>query len=94
MGSADTVDEGMLIPFWKACLLIICPRMRQRFIREASVWSTLDDPNVLPFLGIAEPPGIGVCLVSPWMENGNSYEYLDKRRDISPFRIVSPDHTS
>ncbi|KAJ3572232.1 hypothetical protein NP233_g3214 [Leucocoprinus birnbaumii] len=49
------------------------------FTREALLWSQLDHPNVLPFYGIYpmkhDPLG-RVCLVSPWMSNGNVMEYL------------------
>jgi len=50
----------------------------KRFSSEAVTWQQLSHPNVLPFYGIyhlsGEPPR--VCLVSPWMGNGNLVRFL------------------
>ncbi|KAJ7816916.1 kinase-like domain-containing protein [Mycena olivaceomarginata] len=43
------------------------------FHHEALIWRQLAHPNVLPFL--ARPR---LCLVSPWMENGNVSSYLKR----------------
>ncbi|KAF5349267.1 hypothetical protein D9756_009383 [Leucocoprinus leucothites] len=50
----------------------------QSYAREALMWSQLDHPNVLPFYGIYRMnDSFGrVCLVSPWMQNGNIVDYL------------------
>ncbi|KAF7366108.1 Protein kinase domain-containing protein [Mycena venus] len=47
----------------------------QEFGREALIWRQLSHPNLLPFLGIYYLD-TKLCLVSPWMENGNLTEYL------------------
>ena len=50
----------------------------QKFQREAVTWRQLSHPNVLQYLGVYHldyPPKI--CLVAPWMENGNVLEYLE-----------------
>ncbi|KAL0566525.1 Rho guanine nucleotide exchange factor [Marasmius crinis-equi] len=46
------------------------------FLREAIIWRQLEHPNVLPFLGLYFIDGIRICLISPWMENGNLVQYL------------------
>ncbi|KAF8331386.1 kinase-like domain-containing protein [Cantharellus anzutake] len=49
--------------------------------REMGVWSELDHPNILKFLGFAvEGDGCDVkgVLVSPWCPNGSVLEYLEK----------------
>ncbi|KAF7968676.1 hypothetical protein HWV62_29725 [Athelia sp. TMB] len=48
------------------------------FAREAVIWRQLSHPNILPFYGIFR---LGteherLCLVCPWMSNGNLSEYL------------------
>ncbi|KAJ7573775.1 kinase-like domain-containing protein [Mycena floridula] len=55
----------------------LLPAQRKAFIREAILWRNLCHPNVLAFHGIHLWPGNGrMCLVSPWMENGNLVSYL------------------
>ncbi|KAJ7824952.1 kinase-like domain-containing protein [Mycena olivaceomarginata] len=48
------------------------------FRKEAIIWRQLAHPNLLPFFGIfyLEINARRLCLVSPWMENGNIYKYL------------------
>ncbi|KAG6896477.1 hypothetical protein C0992_008013 [Termitomyces sp. T32_za158] len=50
----------------------------QAFSREAAVWGQLSHPNILPFYGIhrLENHNGNLCLVSPWMHNGNIREFL------------------
>lgn len=57
-------------------------------MREAYIWGDLDHPNILPFLGTADPPGLSTCLVSPWLYYGNCIQYLEKYPDILPLPIV------
>ncbi|KAK1225235.1 hypothetical protein PQX77_011836 [Marasmius sp. AFHP31] len=48
------------------------------FTREALIWRNLNHPNILPFTGMYsfnEAQG-QLCLVSPWMENGNLLQFL------------------
>ncbi|TFK48855.1 kinase-like protein [Heliocybe sulcata] len=52
-------------------------RMMKMFCNEALIWSHLHHPNVLQFLGFdmtSFHPYI--CMVSPWMENGNVLSYI------------------
>ncbi|KAG6849479.1 hypothetical protein H0H93_008060 [Arthromyces matolae] len=48
------------------------------FSREAVVWGQLSHPNILPFYGIhrLSDPRRRLCLVSPWMFNGNVHDFL------------------
>ncbi|RDB28781.1 Serine/threonine-protein kinase HT1 [Hypsizygus marmoreus] len=50
------------------------------FCKEAILWRHLRHPHVLPFYGVCQWPGapLRVCLVSPWMENENIVQYLQK----------------
>lgn len=54
-------------------------RLLRTFCREAILWSHLVHENVLPFYGIYRTEGGAgrMCLISPWMENGNLKEYLE-----------------
>ncbi|KAJ7798447.1 kinase-like domain-containing protein, partial [Mycena olivaceomarginata] len=48
-----------------------------RFGYKAFIWRQLSHPNILPFFGISYF-NHRLCLVSPWMENGNIQQHLDK----------------
>ncbi|KAJ7098394.1 kinase-like domain-containing protein [Mycena epipterygia] len=49
----------------------------KEFGREALIWRQLSHPNLLPFFGLYYLDK-RLCLVSPWMENGNILEFLRK----------------
>ncbi|KAJ3567067.1 hypothetical protein NP233_g6605 [Leucocoprinus birnbaumii] len=60
--------------------------MIKLFAKEAILWSQLCHPNILPFYGIFY---LGeerrMCLVSPWMNNGNLANYL-RENPLAPRR--------
>ncbi|KZO98339.1 hypothetical protein CALVIDRAFT_40657 [Calocera viscosa TUFC12733] len=59
-------------------------------VREISIWSTLDHPNVLPFLGLSIQPDLRVpYLVSPWESYGNIIKYLEAHEDADRADLVS-----
>jgi serine/threonine protein kinase len=61
----------------------------QTFCREALYWGRLDHPNILPFLGVDEKmfqPSF--CLISPWMDNGNLMNFLEKNPDFDRLKAV------
>ncbi|KAJ7043120.1 kinase-like domain-containing protein, partial [Mycena alexandri] len=47
----------------------------KEFSREALIWRQLCHPNLLPFFGVYYLDS-RLCLVSPWMENGNIVDFL------------------
>ncbi|KAJ7113503.1 kinase-like domain-containing protein, partial [Mycena epipterygia] len=49
----------------------------KEFGREAVIWRQLCHPNLLPFFGLYYLDR-RLCLVSPWMENGNIMKFLSK----------------
>lgn len=63
----------------------------QAFSREAILWSQVKHPNVLPFYGVYQLDDMyhKVCLVSPWMENGNLREYLATHPQTDRLLLVS-----
>ncbi|KAJ3564018.1 hypothetical protein NP233_g8566 [Leucocoprinus birnbaumii] len=61
--------------------------------KEAILWSYLRHPNIVPFWGIYYPKGTSgrrrrICLVSPWMENGNLVYFLRENPDASPAPFI------
>ena len=59
----------------------------QRYYRELTVWKQLKHPNVVPTLGAG--PDIGeLCVVSPWMPDGDLQQYLNKYPGANRVAIV------
>lgn len=52
----------------------------KEFTKEALIWRQLNHPNVLPFYGVYywDDSHSRLCLVSPWMAQGNVVDYLRK----------------
>lgn len=54
-------------------------------------WLDMKHPNILPFLGLkrrmpgAEAP---LCMVSPWMENGELLQYLQRNPDADKLGMI------
>ena len=58
----------------------------RNILREFIIWRQLSHPNVLPFYGVYFLDilvDVKFCLVSPWMENGNVVEFLDRRNRMA-----------
>ncbi|KAF5384897.1 hypothetical protein D9615_001483 [Tricholomella constricta] len=61
------------------------------FCKEAIVWRQLHHPYLLPFYGVYEWPGelsSRLCLVSPWMNNGNVLQYLKVTPDADRVSLI------
>ncbi|KAJ7719294.1 kinase-like domain-containing protein [Mycena metata] len=60
----------------------------QEFSREALIWRQLSHPNLLPFYGLYFLDR-RLCLISPWMQNGNVLAYLNnKPAHINPLSLI------
>ena len=60
----------------------------RNILREFIIWRQLSHPNILPFYGVhflEDTLDNKICLVSPWMENGNMVEFLDRRNRMAPY---------
>ncbi|KAG6827258.1 hypothetical protein H0H92_012595 [Tricholoma furcatifolium] len=64
--------------------------LHKTFSREAVVWGQLSHPNILPFFGIYRLGDVHkrLCLVSPWMFNGNVYDFLKSRPGYNRTTLV------
>ncbi|KDQ07873.1 hypothetical protein BOTBODRAFT_94459, partial [Botryobasidium botryosum FD-172 SS1] len=60
----------------------------KRLVREAKVWSHLNHPNILPFLGLCELDSMSF-LVSPWMENGHAFEFVQKHPEADCLQLLA-----
>ncbi|KAH7925390.1 kinase-like protein [Leucogyrophana mollusca] len=60
------------------------------FSKEAVLWGQLSNPHVLPFCGVYRLPETPsrVCLVSPWMTNGNISQYLGKNAQANRLSLM------
>ncbi|KAJ7839002.1 hypothetical protein B0H14DRAFT_3869860 [Mycena olivaceomarginata] len=61
----------------------------KEFYHEALIWRQLSHPNLLPFFGLyhLEETKSRLCLVSPWMENGDITRYL-KNNSVGVNRLT------
>ncbi|KAJ7909213.1 kinase-like domain-containing protein, partial [Mycena leptocephala] len=57
-----------------------------KFGREALIWRQLAHPNILPFFGVYYLE-TRLCLVSPWMENGNIMKFLEINKPATQVRL-------
>ncbi|KAL0066402.1 hypothetical protein AAF712_006444 [Marasmius tenuissimus] len=57
-------------------------QMMKAFMREAVIWRSFDHPNILPLMGMYWFNSEQICLVCPWMENGNLLQFVKKHPDI------------
>src|SRR3984957_49901 len=60
----------------------------QVFVQEAVICRQISHPNLLPFLGIHNLDS-RICLVSPWLENGNIMNFLKRAPDADHTKLVS-----
>ncbi|KAF7337163.1 Adenylate cyclase [Mycena venus] len=67
------VAAGGFADVWKGLI-----RGEIEFYHEALIWRQLSHPNLLPFFGLyhLEDTKSRLCLISPWMENGDITRYL------------------
>ncbi|RDB18407.1 Serine/threonine-protein kinase STY8 [Hypsizygus marmoreus] len=59
----------------------------KRFSAEAILWGQLSHPNLLPIYGLYRYKS-RLCLVSPWMENGDINTYLQETQDVDRVLLV------
>jgi serine/threonine protein kinase len=58
-------------------------------IREALFWKRLNQPYILPFLGISQDAiAPHLCLVSPWMTHGNILDFIDESPEADRLSLV------
>ncbi|KAF9455944.1 kinase-like domain-containing protein [Collybia nuda] len=63
------------------------PRIRQRFLKESSILQLLQHPNVVPFIGVVSE-GSRLCIVSPWMKNGDIIAFIKKSPNVSRKELI------
>ncbi|KAF9254821.1 kinase-like protein [Marasmius fiardii PR-910] len=63
------------------------------YMQEGILWRQLNHPNVLPFMGIyyLDTEQRQLCLVSPWMEQGNLVEFLKASDDLADRVLLAYD---
>lgn len=64
----------------------------QLYGKEAILWGQLHHPNIVPFYGVYyldDTSGRRICLVSPWMTNGNLVQYLQANPHVNRKSFVS-----
>ncbi|KAH0828069.1 kinase-like domain-containing protein [Lanmaoa asiatica] len=68
------------------------PEYKKKLSKEAIVWRHLRHPNCLPLYGIynmpMDGPSISVALVSPWMNQGTLFEYLEHNPKANRIQLI------
>ncbi|KAF8521088.1 kinase-like domain-containing protein, partial [Hysterangium stoloniferum] len=61
----------------------------KKFCREVLLWRQLRHDNVLPFLGLFQPPDrSGVAIISRWKPRGNLMDYIKDVRNPDRFKLM------
>lgn len=73
-------SEEVAVKVNRVCIPSAAIRQRRSIWQEMLIWRQLCHPNILPLMGLYIPNDSPsrLCLVSPWMENGNVHQYLTK----------------
>ncbi|KAJ3563209.1 hypothetical protein NP233_g9086 [Leucocoprinus birnbaumii] len=66
------------------------PRFLKVQARELILWTHLCHRNILPIYGVFLPPDAPqrICIVSPWMENGDLNQYLHTHPDADKTSLI------
>ncbi|KAJ7258839.1 hypothetical protein C8J57DRAFT_1073387, partial [Mycena rebaudengoi] len=86
LGGPHQVATGSFGDVWKGLIRGETPHIhRETFL----IWRQLSHPNLLPFFGLyhLEDTKSRLCLISPWMENGDITRYL-KRNSVGVNRLT------
>uniref|UniRef100_A0A0W0F905 Protein kinase domain-containing protein n=1 Tax=Moniliophthora roreri TaxID=221103 RepID=A0A0W0F905_MONRR len=91
-GSLGEGKQVVCLKVVKMYLMSDVKRLLKEYMQEAIVWRQLKHPNVLPCLGLyyLDDSHERLCLISPWMENGNLVEFLQAhpQESIDRFQLM------
>ncbi|KXN83543.1 Serine/threonine-protein kinase HT1 [Leucoagaricus sp. SymC.cos] len=65
-------------------------RLIQAQAKEFIIWAHLSHPRILPFYGVfqSEKMKLRICLVSPWMPNGDLNQYLEENTETPRIPLI------
>ncbi|KAF7965233.1 hypothetical protein HWV62_44907 [Athelia sp. TMB] len=86
----DMPGRGIAVKVLKVSKQLTSEDLLKKFAHEAVLWRQLSHPNVLPFYGVFR---LGVkqrklCMVSPWMDNGDLSVFLKDREVPGSLRVL------
>ncbi|KAF9078168.1 kinase-like domain-containing protein [Rhodocollybia butyracea] len=71
------------------CLKVLRRGLLNDAFQEVLIWKQLQHPNILPFLGVnRELFNPNICLISPWMANGNILTFLKNHPNHNIYQSV------
>ncbi|KXN84925.1 hypothetical protein AN958_11908 [Leucoagaricus sp. SymC.cos] len=79
-------DQQLCLKYWWSVVLTIL----QIYAKEAILWGQMNHRNIVPFYGIyyLNEAQRQLCLVSPWMRNGDLVQYLKNNPSISRISFI------
>lgn len=90
-GGFATVHEGINLKMCIKVMTRVDPKAFTEWIKELILWAHSSHPNVLPFYGVfLEDVGDfqRICLVSPFMKNGNLHDYAPRLPQKSRLSLI------
>ncbi|KAJ3553050.1 hypothetical protein NP233_g12734 [Leucocoprinus birnbaumii] len=77
-GHQGSTDEALCLKIIRLYQRSDVEAMLKAYVKEAIIWGQLRHPAILPLYGVfyMDREKKKVCLVSPWMKNGNLVRYL------------------
>ncbi|KAJ3555492.1 hypothetical protein NP233_g12196 [Leucocoprinus birnbaumii] len=90
-GGYGTVHRGMDVDVCIKVMTQVDPKALTPWIRELILWAHLSHPNILPFYGVLLKEVDGsqrICLVSPFMKNGNLNAYASRLSPRSRLALI------
>ncbi|KAJ3571101.1 hypothetical protein NP233_g3972 [Leucocoprinus birnbaumii] len=90
-GGYGTVHRGMDVDVCVKVTTQVDPKALTPWIRELILWAHLSHPNILPFCGVLLKEVDGsqrICLVSPFMKNGNLNTYASRLSPRSRLALI------
>ncbi|KAL0570850.1 Rho guanine nucleotide exchange factor [Marasmius crinis-equi] len=90
-GVVGNSREPVCLKVMKVYLNSDLERLSKEYIREAILWRQLKHPNLIPCLGIYRLEHTQqLCLISPWMENGNLVQFLkaSAQEDVDHYTLA------
>ncbi|KAJ3563796.1 hypothetical protein NP233_g8706 [Leucocoprinus birnbaumii] len=90
-GGFGTVHRGLDLNMCIKVMSRVDTNNLTEWIKELILWSHSSHPNVLPFYGVfleSAGPSQRICLVSPFMKNGNLHDYAPRLPQKSRLPLI------
>lgn len=84
-------ENILKVRFFISHISYLLSSCHQLYGNEAILWGQLHHPNIVPFYGVYYLGDVldgRICLVSPWMTNGNLVQFIEANRPVDRKKFV------